>query len=143
MNASQSQSIKTTLKVETIADNEYYTISYSHPKNRFYLTIRNNWQNLDSISNYVSDWRKAMLVATSNFTLLTDATNAKIYPPSVMSIHHEAQQLVVDAGLMQVAEVLPESSFLKFQSELLMESSQMPCSKFESIELAEEWLDSL
>ncbi|WP_338813713.1 hypothetical protein V9L05_20395 [Bernardetia sp. Wsw4-3y2] len=129
--------------IEVIANTEYYTISYSYSKNRFYLTITGFWKNPDVISSYVDDWRKAMLLAVPNFTLLTDATNAKTYPPSVMAVHNEAQQIVIDAGLMQVAEVLPESAFLKFQSELLTENSQMPCSKFNNLELAERWLDNL
>ena len=127
--------------VEIIANTEYYTISYSYSKNRFHLTIRGLWKNPDIISNYVNDWRRAMLLAIPNFTLLTDATEAKIYPPSVMAVHNEAQQIVVDAGLLQVAEVLPKSAFLKFQSDLLVESSHMPCSKFNDREIAEKWLD--
>ena len=84
-----------------------------------------------------------MLLPVPNFTLLTDAREAKIYPPSVMAIHNEAQQVVVDAGLLQVAEVLPESKFLEFQSDVLVENSHMPCSKFNNFELAEKWLDDV
>ncbi|WP_338764418.1 hypothetical protein WAF17_21755 [Bernardetia sp. ABR2-2B] len=144
MQLSEQQNNGTVLNdIEQVANTDYYTISYSYSKNRFYLTIRGFWKNPDVISNYVNDWRKAMLLAIPNFTLLTDATNAETYPPSVMTVHNEAQQVVIDAGLMQVAEVLPKSAFLKFQAELLSENSQMPCSKFNNIELAEEWLDSL
>ncbi len=129
--------------IEVIATTDYYIISYSYSKNRFYLTIRNYWKSIDLVPNYITDWKKAILLAVPNFTLLADARDAQTHPPSVMSLHNEAQQIIVDAGLMQVAEVLPESDFLKFQSELLSESSRMPCSKFDDIELAEKWLEDL
>ncbi|WP_291720533.1 hypothetical protein [Bernardetia sp.] len=143
MQTLSNQAAKQLADVEVVANTDYYAISYSYKKNRFYLAIRGFWQNQDVISNYVNDWRKAMLLAVPNFTLLTDATEAKIYPPSVMAVHNEAQQVVVDAGLLQVAEVLPQNSFLKFQFELLVENSQMPCSKFNNQELAEKWLDGV
>ena len=129
--------------IEVVANTNYYIISYSYSKNRFYLTIKGFWQSADVVSNYINDWKRAILLAIPNFTLLTDATKAKTYPPSVMAIHNEAQQIVVDAGLLQVAEVLPKSAFLKFQSELLSENSCMPCTKFNDIDLAEQCLNDL
>ena len=130
-------------ELEYIVDPNYCIICYSHSKNRFYLTLRGIWDSISTVSTYVKDWEKALLLASPSFTLLTDATKVQAAPPSRMKIHSQAQQLLVDAGLLQVAEVLPQNAFLDYQAEVLAEGSKMARSKFSTIEQAEEWLNKL
>ena len=49
MQTLSNQAAKQLADVEVVANTDYYTISYSYKKNRFYLTIRGFWQNQDVI----------------------------------------------------------------------------------------------
>ncbi|WP_051203185.1 hypothetical protein [Hugenholtzia roseola] len=130
-------------RVITIAANAAYDLYYHADKNRFYLTLKGFWKSVDVAPNYLSDWQKALSLSTEGFTILTDLRTSKVYTPEVAALHEKAQKMVVDAGLSQTAEVLPNSVFMDFQTRYLSEKSHMPTDKFTEIEAAEAYLDSL
>ncbi|SFC39203.1 hypothetical protein SAMN05421780_10578 [Flexibacter flexilis DSM 6793] len=126
-----------------IASNTYYSLSYDESKNRVYLSIKGFWPNEQVVSHYLKDWEHVLTLTQPKFTLVTNLSYAKIYTQDIMSIHEAAQRLIVNTGVLQVAEVLNESAFLEAQSKALIMKSQMPRNKFNSMADAEAWLDSL
>jgi hypothetical protein len=126
----------------TIAKNSKYELSVNPEKNRAYLTIFGFWRNKEEVSDYISDWKKALTHLKRGFTLLTDASEMKIHPQDVKNLHQEAQELITKAGVKQVAEVLKDA-FSTAQLNKVAADSTMPKKNFASREEAENFLDTI
>lgn len=126
-----------------IASNTYYDLSYDASKNRIYLNLKGFWPNEQSVSHYLKDWQRVLALTQPKFTVVTNMIDAKTYTKEIMTVHEQAQRLITNADVLQVAEVLNESAFLDAQAKALIQKSQMPRSKFKSLAEAETWLDSL
>lgn len=125
-----------------IAENPYYSLSYEISTNRFYLGLSNHWSNTGVVPNYMKDWEAALTLSKPGFTVITDARLSQPFPADVLELHEQAQRLLVKSKLKMVAEVLPESLFIEFQSNLIANNSSMPyLNKFRNVEEAENWLD--
>lgn len=125
----------------TITQNNKYELKVDSEKNRAYLKVIGFWRNLDEVSDYIEDWKKALKHLKKDFTLLTDASEMKTHPQEVKVIHEQAQKLVVENGLKQVAEVV-ENVFTTAQLNKLANDSTMPKKNFISKEEAEEYLET-
>lgn len=77
------------------------------------------------------------------FTLLTDAQKMKVHPKEVKEIHAEAQNLIINKGVSQVAEVLEGDIFAEAQLNMVSKNTNIPKKEFKSKEEAEDFLNSL
>lgn len=123
-----------------VAENKYYTISYSSSKNRVYLKIFGYWPTPESVPDYLDDWKKAIAQVTKGFTLLTDASEMSLHPKEVGKLHEKAQELILKGGVAKVAEVL-KSAFAEVQLNSVAATTRFPKKNFRDPEEAERWLD--
>lgn len=123
-----------------IRSNKYYTIKVSPKKNRAYLKIIGYWRNVSIVPDYLDDWNKALSYLKSGFTLLTDASEMKIHPPDVKSLHEQAQLLVKNKNVVKVAEIISDD-VATFQLDAVAKLTKFPKQNFRSYEEAEKWLD--
>lgn len=126
----------------TIAATPQYHLAVSPEKNRAYLRIIGFWRNSEQVSTYISDWKRALAALEPGFTLLTDAREMKIHPASVRALHEEAQALLVENGVLKVAE-LQQDFVAEMQLDALAKDIRMPKQNFQNQVDAERWLDSL
>lgn len=124
----------------TIAQTPQYELSVSKAKNRAYLTIIGFWRNPEEVSDYISDWKKAVAALSPGFTLLTDVREMKIHPGSVRTVHEEAQRLIVKAGVRKVAEIQADK-VAEMQLNGVAKETNMPKQNFNDPAKAEQWLD--
>lgn len=129
--------------MNTIKETPFYKISVDTEKNRIYLVLRNFWKNLDVAKDYLTDWQKALKLTSRNFTIITDCRDMKTLPTDVMKIHEQAQKLIVAAGLLKVVDILGDSAFTKFQTDMIVSESRMDRIVFKEIAQAEYYLDEL
>lgn len=125
----------------TIAQTPQYELLVSKIKNRVYLRIIGFWRSPEQVSNYLSDWARALAEIKPGFTLLTDAREMKIHPASVRVLHQEAQAMVVSAGVRQVAEV-QKDMIAEMQLDGVSLETNMPKKNFTDVQEAERWLNS-
>lgn len=128
--------------MKQIAKNDQYELSVDVSKNRAYLTINGYWRNVEQVSGYISDWRRAVNYLSDGFTLLTDASTMKTHPQDVKELHKAAQELIINAGVRQVAEVLSDV-IATAQLNAVSNDSKMPKKGFSSREEANAFLDSV
>ncbi|GHA64506.1 hypothetical protein [Pontibacter akesuensis] len=125
-----------------VAHNQCYELLYDHNSNRIYLTIKGFWKNKSVASTYLSDLKKAIQLTKPGFTLLLDLHTMITHPPLVLSLHVEAQKLLVAAGLKLAASVDPADHIASLQIEDMANQSQMPIKRFSSLVEAEIWINS-
>ncbi|MCC5945967.1 MAG: hypothetical protein JJT94_13630 [Bernardetiaceae bacterium] len=125
-----------------IVSNDFYEIAYHSSKNRFYLRIKGFWKSeAQDVPNYLADWQRAVAMARPHFTLLTDLREAKTAPQEINELHQAAQQILVKAKVLIVAELIDENAFVEYQAEHWSRHSGMPRTKFKNPEEAEAFLD--
>lgn len=128
------------MSLQYIAQTPQYELAVAPAKNRAYLKIIGFWRSPEQVSDYITDWKKAIAALQPGFTLLTDAREMKIHPGSVRSVHEEAQALIVQAGVKRVAE-LQQDKIAEMQLDGVSKESKMPKMNFNDQEEAERWLD--
>jgi len=124
----------------TIAENEQYSLKVDITKNRAFLKINGFWRNKEDIPAYLNDWDETINKLSSDFTLLTDATEMAIHPGDVRDVHSKAQEKIVKAGVKKVAELHTENVAV-MQLDSVSNESGMPKKNFNHKEEAIEWLD--
>lgn len=124
----------------TISDNDKYVLQVDTKKNRVYLRIIGYWRNVEAVSGYLSDWKKAINLTSRGFTLLTDASEMKTHPSDVKDLHLEAQAMIIKAGILKVAEVLKDD-IAEMQLNAVAKQTRFPKKNFYIREEAEQWLD--
>jgi len=127
--------------MKTIAKNEYYAILVDTTKNRLYLTLIGFWKSRSVVPNYIEDLKKATKELSRGYAILTDTTRMKAPPPEVVSLHTEAQKVVVAAGLKKTAEVVGQDVFAKMAVDHFSRESGMYKRTFDNKPEAEAWLD--
>ncbi len=130
------------LSIMTIAQTPQYELSVSVEKNRAYLRIIGFWRSPEQVPDYLTHWKKAIAVLKPGFTLITDARDMKIHPASVRKMHEEAQLMIIEAGVLKVAE-LQKDMITEMQLDGLSGETSMPKKNFTDQIKAEQWLDSL
>ena len=124
----------------TICDNKHYKLVVSPEKNRAYLTIIGYWRNKDVVPDYLKDWATAAASLKRGFTLLTDASQMKTHPKDVMTLHEQAQALILKAGVVKVAEIMKDD-IAEIQLNVVARTTQLPKKNFKTAEEGEKWLD--
>jgi len=124
----------------TIAENEQYSLKVDITKNRAFLKINGFWRNKEDIPAYLNDWDETINKLSSDFTLLTDATEMAIHPGDVRDVHSKAQEKIVKAGVKKVAELHTENVAV-MQLDSVSDESGMPKKNFNQKEEAIQWLN--
>ncbi|GHN02496.1 hypothetical protein WSM22_39850 [Cytophagales bacterium WSM2-2] len=140
LNLYREQLKKTTMEIQHIADNTHYTLSVNREKNRAYLKIKGFWSNCESVPNYLSDWKKAASLLKRDFTLLTDASEMRTHPQEVRNLHEQAQRLIVNSGVMKIAEIVKDD-IAEIQLNAMAKKTHLPKRNFRSTIEAEAWLN--
>ncbi|MBD0256749.1 MAG: hypothetical protein ICV83_13605 [Cytophagales bacterium] len=127
---------------QVVFRNKHYEIGLDPDKNRAYITIIGFWRDPAEVGPYVQDLDGALVRLKPGFTLLTDLTQMKTHPASVQPLHLAAQQLLLERGLSQTAEVCA-SSMVEYQANAISKKSNMPLRQFTDQAAAEAFLDSV
>ena len=123
-----------------IAETKHYTLHVSPEKNRAYLKIFGFWRNVESVPNYLDDWKKTLSKVKKGFTLLTDASEMKTHPSDVRKLHEQAQALVMGMEVQKVAEIINDD-VTEMQLDAVAKTTKFPKKNFKNSEDAEKWLD--
>ncbi|WP_162428079.1 hypothetical protein [Pontibacter pudoricolor] len=126
---------------EQIASNASYELKIDKAKNRIYFTVHGYWKNKEVVSELIEDWKKAVSLTQANFTVLTDMRSMITHPQELNEIHLEAQKLVIQAGVKQVANVLPTDKIANLQANSIVSNTTLPYRNFNSCEEAEDFLN--
>lgn len=124
-----------------IAKNSCYDMHFDGVKNRIYFTINGFWKSRDGLSEFLSDWKKAISLIHPGFTILTDMRTMITHPQDLSSLHQEAQSMVLEAGVKNVAHVMPHDKIAYLQVQSIYEKNSFPNKNFLTIEEADQWLD--
>jgi hypothetical protein len=127
--------------MKTIVQNDNYVIAVDPTKNRAYLTLIGYWKSRAEVPKYIEDWRKAIRELSRGFTVLTDVTRFKAPPPHVVTLHTEAQKVLISGGLNKVAEIVGSDIIAKMAVDRFSKESGMHKGTFDNWREAEDWLD--
>lgn len=125
----------------SVAENACYDLLYDLPKNRIYFTIRGFWKNKEAVPNFLEDWRKIISLTMPGFTVLADLSAMLTQPQDLNKLHLEAQQLMVQAGVLQMAQIMPHDKIATLQVDQVYSKSEIPVCKFTSVQDAEAELN--
>lgn len=123
-----------------VKENKYYKIVVSQEKNRAYLKIIGFWKNIETVPDYLNDWKKATALLAKGFTLVTDATEMKTHPQQMKIVHEQAQAIIIKAGVKKVAEIVKDD-VSEMQLNSVAKTTHFPKRNFNTIEEADKWLD--
>ncbi|WP_018476378.1 hypothetical protein [Pontibacter roseus] len=127
----------------SIAKNLCYELSYSGLKNRVCFIIHGFWKSRENVPDLLNDWDKAIRFTRPGFTVITDMRTMITHPQSLNTLHEEAQIKVKQAGVLQVANIMPTDNIAKLQIGSLADKTLIPSRNFATVEEAEQWLDQL
>lgn len=128
---------------EQVAQNSYYDLKIDKAKNRIYFTIHGFWKNKEAVPSLIEDWEKCVNLTKSGFTILTDMTSMITHPQDLNELHMAAQKLVMDAGVKQVANVLPSDKIASLQANSFTDHSTLPFRNFKTCQEAEAYLNQI
>ncbi|MBN1848538.1 MAG: hypothetical protein JW932_08125 [Deltaproteobacteria bacterium] len=128
--------------MKQIADNNFYSIAVDEGKNRMYLAVKGFWKDAGQVSEYLNDFKKALKFVSKGYSVVSDLTDMKTPSQEIGSLHVEAQQLLVNAGLKKTAEIHPASTITQISLKRFSEESGMKKGLFRTKEEAEQWLDA-
>ena len=131
------------ISCEQVAQNSYYDLKIDKAKNRIYFTIHGFWKNKEAVPSLIIDWEKCVNLTKSGFTILTDMTSMITHPQDLNELHLAAQKIVIDAGVKQVANVLPSDKIANLQANSFTDNSALPFRNFANCQEAEDWLNQL
>lgn len=123
-----------------VAKNSCYDLCYDGLINRIYFTIHGFWKNRDGVSEFLTDWEKALSLAKPGFTILTDMRTMITHPQELTSLHCEAQSMVLEAGVRNIAHVMPLDKIAYLQVQSIYERIDLPSKNFHTKEEADQWL---
>ena len=124
-----------------VALNDCYMMCYDKAKNRICFTIYGFWKNKECVSDFITDWQKALSISKPGFTCITDMRTMITHPQELSSLHIQAYKLLTDAGVKKVAHVMPTDKIAYLQVHSIYEKSSLPAKAFTNYEQADEWLD--
>ncbi|MCC9138518.1 hypothetical protein ACFSKU_07935 [Pontibacter silvestris] len=125
-----------------ISKNSCYELMYDSTKNRVYLVINGFWKSIESVPDYLQDWKRTLLFVRSGFTLLADFTAMITHPQSIADLHIQAQNLIVKAGIKKAALVESKDRIAVLQNQAIVKQTNLPAESFVAAKEAESWLDS-
>lgn len=124
-----------------VAQNSCYDLCYDGLKNRIYFTIHGFWKNRDGVSEFLTDWEKALSLVKSGFTILADMRTMITHPQELTSLHREAQNMVIEAGVRNIAQVMPFDKIAYLQVQSVYERNDLSSKSFLTNEEADQWLN--
>lgn len=129
--------------MKVIAENKYYEINIDTQKNRIYLKVFGIWKDKAEVDTYPEDLKTASSLLARGFTIVADLR--KMIPPTkdeIEEIHNKAQTVLIQSGLDRSAEVV-SSVITKMAAGRYANKTGLKKMVFNSIEDAEEWLDTM
>jgi len=126
---------------EMIAQNTCYNLVIDKAKNRIYFTINGYWKSKTAVPDLLTDWKKAVAQTQPDFTILTDMRTMITHPQEMNELHLAAQQIAMESGVKQVANVLPTDKIANLQAVSITTNTKLPSRNFNAIEEAESWLN--
>ncbi|MFB9862781.1 hypothetical protein [Rufibacter immobilis] len=123
-----------------IAQNSFYCFAVDVEKNRIYMKIRGVWNTQSEVPLYMTHLQQALGLVKPGFTILCDIREKELYSMEVQEMQIQAQELTVEAGVSQVAEVHELNQPGSEQAIALAQISKIPLNIFDSLEDAEAWL---
>jgi hypothetical protein len=124
-----------------IVSNSCYEILFDSSKNRIFLCIKGFWKNRDAVSDFLENIKKALSLTNPGFTILTDLQLMITHPQELNSLHEEAHNLIMEAGVRLVAHVVPADKIANLQTNSIAQTTGLPVHNFSTTHEAEEWLD--
>ena len=125
-----------------VADNKYYKLEVDTSKNRIYITILGFWASKSVVPDYIKDWDYALKLITTGFTVLADVRKMKIHPQDVIELHNETIRMTTARGYSKTAELI-STGLAKVQIDRIYKENEVNKNKFETIEDAENYLNSV
>ncbi|WP_125185102.1 hypothetical protein [Botryobacter ruber] len=139
-NEKQKDAVKSKFSV---ADNTCYGLLYDLSKNRIYFTIRGFWKNKEAVPNFLSDWKRILLLTMPGFTVLADFSSMLTQPQELNTLHQEARRMMLEAGVLLLAQIGPTDKIATLQADEMYYKSAIPLKKFASAQAAEEGLNNI
>ncbi|WP_338762725.1 hypothetical protein WAF17_18175 [Bernardetia sp. ABR2-2B] len=127
----------------TIKENQHYKLYTNSTKNRIYFSIIGKIQDESQIPCFVEDWKRAISQVSTNFTVLSDIRLMNLQSKKIEKLHEKVQSFLTENGLLETAEVMAMNDIADLQASQMVEHSGMPTKKFQSIEEAESYLDTV
>ena len=120
-----------------------FVLTVDSTKNRVYCTMRGFWKQVDDADAYLNAWRTAIRQMSNHFTVIVDLSDLNIMSPEWVTLAFEVEKLVISAGLLATAEVIPANPTVKMQANRISYDTNMTKRVFINRDDAEAWLDSL
>ncbi|MGV3538722.1 MAG: hypothetical protein ACO1OQ_02870 [Rufibacter sp.] len=124
----------------TIAKNPYYHIQVDKAKNRIFFKIKGGWSHEAEVPQFIEHWKEAISYIRPGFFILSDIREAKEHTPQVRHLHIQAQRMLIEAGLAQIAEVHSLNEPGSDHAIDLAQESKIPLNIFDNLQDAEAWL---
>ena len=129
--------------MKTIVSTERFSLAVDPAKNRLYCIMRGVWKQVDDVETYLNYWRTAIHQLSNHFTALVDLSGLRIMSQEWVDVAIEVENIVVEAGILATAEVIPANPTVKMQANQISQETQMMKKVCIDREQAEAWLDSL
>jgi hypothetical protein len=89
-----------------IAKNDYYTMTYDETDNCIYWVMRGFWKDMSVVSNFNSDWDKAIKATKPGWKIFSDARQCKVVPPEVQKAKIQNQKRLLKSGCIKIARIV-------------------------------------
>ena len=124
-----------------IAKNENYEIHVNEAKNRIYIKVFGKWMSKDKVKDFFPDWKKAVSLVQTNFTIFADIRLMGSMSKEVENLHQEIQIYLVEQGLLVTAQLASADDLADYQIHRSTQRAKHPIIKFATQEEAENYLD--
>ncbi len=125
-----------------ISKNDWYRLRVDTGKNRVHLKIIGRWNDVNDVPHYKEDWKKALGLTLSNFTVFVDASELKVSPSAVKALLVETQRLIINAGVSRTAELVHDE-LTELQLDAIARRTRFPKKNFYIKHEALLWLDEV
>ena len=127
----------------TIAQNEYYSISYLPEKNRIYYKVTGYWDSTEVVPEYLTHIKEVLKHVKRGYTMLVEVADLVPHPDDVETLRKQAQRMAVEAGMLVAAEIVPNDILSDIQMDNMTGQTSFTVGKFGSYADAETWLDKM
>ena len=121
-----------------------HMVTVASHKNRIYVTIRGFVKDTPDPEVFMERLHELKQYVSPGFTVLLDASQAAVQSQETVEFARYFQELIVEGGVLKMAEVLPDSPLVRMQHKRISELAGTIERRevFISREEAEAWLDA-
>ena len=128
------------LDLMKIAKNDSYELAVNKSQNCLILTILGLWDNTSQLENYCNDIKSAVEELSQGFNVIIDLRQYRGSTSEYVSLHVEAQKLVISSGLNKTAVILSNNPMLKVTVDYIFKQTGINPTYFNNMSAAEQWL---